>query len=478
MVRRDGSIKYDEAQLKVMRKRLLRNDIDLTLVETTALPYTYETHKLNAKTNLVTKKRLRQAIAGLLENSCPGMEKKLCYTLIDIGWLISLEDTQCVRPKNKKSTERCAGTYKLANKKSMLDGVIWRCRVCTKYQYIRKGAHLFFKLHNKVPLGTLVKVCVGFLLETPASDMMMTLDLREATVRDVYKTLRHLVIKGYAPQKLGGNGLVVEMDEMYWIRRIKTFKREPRVKRTYLLFGAIERASGKIGVRLMFDREAQTIERHTQDLVNEQSIVFTDSYAGYGRLSGMGYYHYHLIKPSYVDTRPEKTEKKVYHRQRLQIKKLPTADQEMKVDLAEIARRKSGLNLSVYSSTAGIENVWKYFRKFYRSRGRISCDTSDMENAIIEFQWRYNNKGDIFNTFASLLQPEMTDLLSFFSETRVKASVREAKKASAQRSNERRKAAKEIVKDYLTQIKLVAEWVSATPIDQILEILARPKTTQ
>jgi hypothetical protein len=463
MTRRDGSSKYTDGELKELGKRLERRDIDLTLIEPNALPYTYETHKLDMQANKAKNKRLKQAISSLLENSCPGFEKNLCHSLISVGWLLSLEDTQCTQPKKKGSLERCSGTYKLANKKALLDGVVWRCRVCDKYQYIRKDAHVFFKMHNKVPIGTLVRVCMAFIVGTPALELSMTLNLRENTIKDIYTTLRYLVIQSYSPTKLGGNQVVVEMDEMYWIRRMRPYGLL-RNKLTFLIFGALERNTGKIRLKLLIDRTAETILKETEDMVLEQSIVFTDSYVGYSGLTGRGYDHYHLIKPSYVDQKPGKKEtgERKYYKQRLQIKKPPTIEQEMKLDLAEIYRRKTGQNLSAYSSTSGIENVWKYFRKFYRSKGRISCNAVAMMNVITEFEWRHNNKSDIFNAFASLLQPEMTSLLTSLSANRVSEAKRIVKRASAKRSIVRRKMAKEFVRKHLELIKSLIGSILAT----------------
>lgn len=80
-------------------------------------------------------------------------------------------------------------------------------------------------------------------------------------------------------QKIGGEGIVVELDESKFVKR--KYQRGRRVVCKEWVFGGVERGTGRCFMRIVEKRDARTLLRLIQDNVHKKSIIVTDSWKAY-----------------------------------------------------------------------------------------------------------------------------------------------------------------------------------------------------
>ncbi len=89
----------------------------------------------------------------------------------------------------------------------------------------------------------------------------------------------------YDKRKLGGRGAVVEMDESL-VFKIK-YNRESGLKRKQIwVFGMVERKDqGRCHIQIVRNRKAETLLAIIYDQVNESSVIHSDSWSSYNKIT-------------------------------------------------------------------------------------------------------------------------------------------------------------------------------------------------
>lgn len=89
--------------------------------------------------------------------------------------------------------------------------------------------------------------------------------------------------------KLGGSGIVVEADELKYGGKKLRLGRIPKVSEWIL--GLRERVSGRLVVVRVPDRSAHTLCSLIERFVRRGTVLYTDAWPGYVRLTAKGYHH-------------------------------------------------------------------------------------------------------------------------------------------------------------------------------------------
>jgi transposase-like protein len=90
------------------------------------------------------------------------------------------------------------------------------------------------------------------------------------------------------PKKIGGRGIVVQIDESKFSKRKYHVG---RLVRSVWVVGGIDELGETFFVDVI-SRTREVLHNIIQEYVHEQSFIFTDEWRGYSNLNELGYFHY------------------------------------------------------------------------------------------------------------------------------------------------------------------------------------------
>lgn len=170
------------------------------------------------------------------------------------------------------------------------DCFYWRCPTCKLTRSIRESSILHKK---KLSFKMFIKFLAAW---SNRHNTGVTISAKIGLSRHSVSVWRKLLNNDLAeflfdnPVRLGGPGIVVELDESKFGKR--KYNRGSRRDGTWV-FGMVERASNLCfllpcpGNR----RDRATLEPIIQSYIRPGSVVMTDGWAAYGNLQNLGYHH-------------------------------------------------------------------------------------------------------------------------------------------------------------------------------------------
>lgn len=144
------------------------------------------------------------------------------------------------------------------------------------------------------------------------------------------------------PRKIGGPGVVMQVDETYIVKRKYNCGR--RVRDSWMI-GGIVNDSKEIFVEITSSRDSTTLENIITKHVLPGTIIYTDSWRGYSNLSNLGYIHKtvnhseHFVDPT-----------SGVHTQRIE---------NTWSNIKRLIKRRNGLKGALWDDNF-LEAVWKY----------------------------------------------------------------------------------------------------------------------
>lgn len=183
------------------------------------------------------------------------------------------------------------------------------------------------------------------------------------TIVEYFRYFRELVADSLDEEdwKVGGEGVVVEIDESKFGKR--KYNRGHRVEGAWVI-GGIERSqSRKFFVRVVEQRDAETIADVLRDHVLPGSIVHTDCWRGYVHITEDNAVVHRTVNHSMYFVNPE-----------------------------------TGVH------TNSIEGKWAALKRKITLRGRVK---ETLPEYLFEQIWRIRNKRDLWNAFISSLREVM-----------------------------------------------------------------------
>ncbi len=198
-----------------------------------------------------------------------------------------------LRNKNllRKSYDHCGQQCYELYHKSTSDNLTFRCKVCRKKFSIRQDS-IFSK--SRLKLQNLLVLVYAFANGFSVTDAKKLLHdvVSERSIIQWYSYLREVCSEALlnTPIQLGGNGSIVEIDEAVLGAKRK-YNRGYNRGITQWVFGLIDITSKKCVLRLVPNRQAQTlVPIITQNCV-PNCTIHSDEAAMYTGLSGHGFTH-------------------------------------------------------------------------------------------------------------------------------------------------------------------------------------------
>ena len=195
-----------------------------------------------------------------------------------------------------KFCESCNTEMSLGICSRAIDGVTWRCQIkeCRKKTNIRKGSFFersHLELWQILALTYLWSSSCGSSRGPSYEWIMKELEIGgEHSIVDWFQFCRDICYSFFVrfPQQIGGQGIIVEIDESLFARRKNNVG---RVVPQQWVFGGFDTVT-KIGFLVEVpDRSAATLIPIIQQWIRPGSIIYSDCWLAYSQLNSLGYTH-------------------------------------------------------------------------------------------------------------------------------------------------------------------------------------------
>lgn len=240
-----------------------------------------------------------------------------------------------------------------------LDRHCFRCpaKGCQKEKSHR--VHTFF-FGSKLECRAIMRLGYLWLAKTPISTACTLTGHSDKTVGIFYRHYRQLVASTLAEERalVGGPGVVVEIDETKMGKR--KFHRGHHVEGVWILGGVERTTERQVFLRVVDNRNAETLTNVIKDCVHPDSIIITDLWKAYSSLgSKLGFAHL-TVNHSVTFKDPE-----------------------------------------TGAHTNSIEGTWNGLKMFIGARNRVK---NGMDEFLFEFIWRRKNTGYLWDDFIGAMR--------------------------------------------------------------------------
>ena len=193
--------------------------------------------------------------------------------------LIDFIDLKCI----------CHSTYKQTKDSSYPEGFCWKCSQCKTKFSLKKGS--WFE-NSKLSVQSILTLTFFWVNDFSNKQCVLHAQVSPKTVVDWYNFCREVclvILEQDQHQVIGGPGVIVEIDESKFGKR--KYHKGKRVDGVWV-FGGIERDNkANCFFFVLEDRSADTLIPLILDHIRPGSIIISDLWKGYSRLSFLGYEH-------------------------------------------------------------------------------------------------------------------------------------------------------------------------------------------
>lgn len=139
---------------------------------------------------------------------------------------------------------------------------------------------------SNLPIRKLILLLYEWSIETSVSTTAYEYELSISTVSEWFKKFRKLASLFYLKEKsilIGGEGLTVEIDECYIVKR--KYNRGRMLRNTNWIFGGIVRGNNtECFIEFVEERNRKTLHEVISRRINPGSIICSDNWKAYGNL--------------------------------------------------------------------------------------------------------------------------------------------------------------------------------------------------
>ena len=215
---------------------------------------------------------------------------------------ILLSSVQCPGPCfQSRRSFNCGKEMELKLTNDNKDKYMWRCRkvhtiVKDDKKYKSKDVKLSIRHHSwlvdtKLKLEIVVEIMYLWSQAFSLSEIIHELKLSKKTVIEWSTFFRECCISAIidSSEPIGGNGVEVEIDESKFGKR--KYHRGHRVEGQWVFGGREKYDKSRIFMVPVPNRKAVTLEKLIKRWIKPGSIIHSDCWKGYSKLSKMGYTH-------------------------------------------------------------------------------------------------------------------------------------------------------------------------------------------
>lgn len=228
----------------------------------------------------------------------------------------------------------------------------FRCR-CFRVNRRRSIYNKSFFENARLPIATIFRIAHSWLNDEQPCVCACRLSVSRNTVGRYYGYFRQLseASLGFAPVRVGGIGVCVEIDEMF-------VKRDPVSDKEVWVIGAVERTPEKrLHLSILKSKTPEDIVYALSEAILPGSLLVTDFLPSYSQVA-----------------------------------------QTLNLPHTRVNKSRSFVDSSTKMHTNHIEATWKHLRRFLGRRSRVKLDV-----ALAEFVWRRENAQDIWEGFLKSL---------------------------------------------------------------------------
>lgn len=166
---------------------------------------------------------------------------------------------------------------------------LWRCGKCKTSISIRKDS--FFADH-KISFSKILLIGYLWLTKVPTTSIITMTGCSSKTICNFQNHFRQLITDTLEPQDdiIGGEGIVVEIDETKMGKR--KYNRGRHVDGAWIVGGVERTNERKVFLVEVTERSANTLTSIIMKHVKPGSIIHTDMWKGYSKLSEINYKHF------------------------------------------------------------------------------------------------------------------------------------------------------------------------------------------
>ena len=253
---------------------------------------------------------------------------------------------------NHKSCRHCRRPMLLESDRSIVDGCVWRCQTCRIKTSIRKDS-LFYGSH--LSIRCVIELLYWWTIKLPVTQAAHECQISEATAIFYFKIFRNMCLElTVGGEKIGGPGVIVEIDEMKLGKR--KFHRGRRIEGQWC-FGGIERREDKDAPIRCFiipveNRTRETLLPIIQEYIEDGTTIYSDCWRAYDVLNDEGFIHQSVNHSLYfrdpntgVHTN---TVEGMWNLVRRDLPKFGTKKEHYHAHLAEFVLRKRHRNFNLF----------------------------------------------------------------------------------------------------------------------------------
>ena len=197
--------------------------------------------------------------------------------------------------KSEIICEECGNALRWIKKSQIDDGYVWKCfeKLCIKFKIpisIRYGS---FLSTSKINLGKWLDVLYRWSKNEQIVNVMKDLNISKPTLVKIFKKMRYQCCKYMSENvpKLGGRNVICQVDESLFSHKQKYHR--GRSSEEIWVFGIVDTSfkPAKGYVEIVSKRSASTLLPIIRKICLPGTIVHSDQWAAYRRISEMGYSH-------------------------------------------------------------------------------------------------------------------------------------------------------------------------------------------
>lgn len=254
------------------------------------------------------------------------------------------------------ATRHCPCANRLMRRVSKKGGEFFRCGKCRTEVFIFNNT--IFKNSN-IPINSFLDMIYFWSIDSLQVVTMHEVGSKSrTTIFSWYAKLRlacYEIMRRTTPRKIGGRGLIVEIDETKFSKRKYNVG---RLVRSVWVIGGICLETKETFFVEVLSRSREVINSVILDHVHPGSVIFTDCWAGYNDIKNLGYYHF-----------------TVNHRR-------------------NFVNPENGVN------TQQVENLWCMLKKNLRKRSLTNV--KDFDLYFMEYCFKKKYSGCVFESFLQM----------------------------------------------------------------------------
>lgn len=189
-------------------------------------------------------------------------------------------DSNVIEPNAEKLCGFCGvGRLVIVTWKNSNTGKIYKCtkKTCRKMESLLKET-----IFQNLCLKKTIIIISSWIRNKKIAHLIQDCNIEEKKIYNVYKLVRERIQNFFLQNeiRLGGRDVVLEMDETHLFTR-KYHRGNVLASEQIWVFGILERFSGRCFLKVVEQRDSETLFRIVREIAHPESVIMGDQWRGY-----------------------------------------------------------------------------------------------------------------------------------------------------------------------------------------------------